>query len=1441
LVINGPATIGSGHALTVQDGAVAFVNGSLVNQGAITVHHDGSLLIAENSVNAGTIQAVRSGAAVTIQNATITNSITDSQGHIVDGKIDIGNGAHLFLNNGSILQGIVQVDAGGEIDTVSGTANTINTANGPTHNTTTPSITNNGIVNIADNSSLALATPFNIENNGRIELASTGHKAILYFNQPFPILAGNGTIFLKGGPGAQDIIAGLAGDGFSTVNLDNQGNTIAGAGQIGQNDGALTFTSDIGSNGAIGTINADLTGQTLTVETGALFTNNALMESTNGGILDVVDSVHNRGTIEADFFSTAVLQNQVQNTHGLIAAGLTGPVPPVPSDEGELNSFVNLDNATIIGGTLETGFSPPIPVFPGVNANFSRPSASSGVIETVTNPDGSASTSVLDGVTSDAFVLVNEFTTLVLRGTIANTGEILVHEGANLAIDGSVVLTGDGTGVILLSASTLTSLTGVPGTDAVLENVNNVIFGTGQISGLTLINDGGIDASGGLLTIDADNTLTNTGALVADNFGELDVHTTVDNSGGDVAAFGGFVDFFLGISGGSAEMAGGKLEYGWSSNVETNFVGAGTLILDHQARSDPNFAVASFTGAIGDFHIDDAIVLSDLAFAATERAVWNQAAGVLSIFEGATLEATLNFSGSYVSSNFKLESFNGETEVVYQVSPIDEWIGPSSENRSGTWITGSNWTLGVPNSTLDTVIDLPGTYTVTTSGEQAARTLTVTDQDATVTGSGTLTVEVLENHGTIKATGDQDLVINETGTGTTNFGKFLALDGGTPTVNHAGSAILEAGGVARSDGWGSTLILNNNESVANYGSVVAADHGTVVVDVVVDELAVDDVPGGNFNVMKAVSDGTLSIIGDMFNAADATIKADGFCSIVDFSAADYAANTPTGIDNQGDILATHHGIVRIADVGIDNSGTIGARHHGTVEIAFSLIDNSGGTISARGRGSSVELFNVAIFGGTLLTGDLTNGKHGVIDIVAPGEDAINIVDFDGSLHGALTVDAFVRVEAHATLELIGAINNNGAIAAHGWDAHIDLIGTTVTGGALDASCGALIQTVRDSGASELDGVSVIDDSHVRVSHGTKLTLADGSTMFGGKLLIDCGGEVHVGSITGATLDGVDAINHGSIKIDPAASSDGASSFSFTTLNDPSVTTFSFNSVPDFAATNNAGEVVGEEHSQPFLYKDGAYTDLNQPNADHSIATIGYNNGVTAINDSGQVGFYTDASGFEHGFIYSNGAYANLDDPNADLNAISSIQGTFPQSINSAGEVAGYYVDSETGSVRGFIYDNGNYTTLNDPSAGQGAHQGTFAETITDSGIVIGYYVDRNNQSHGFIYNNGAYITLDDPSAVGGTHVSGGNNVGEIFGYSNGFGTPDQGFIFKDGAYTTLQASDSAYRPFRWRSMTPARSLVITWMPTAISMASCTRTVRTSLSTRLAPSALSSRR
>ena len=191
LVVPGPAIIGSGGTLTAQDGSVTFTNGGLLNAGTLTAHLGGTVLINESGINSGIIRAI-DGGVMTIENGTIVNSVTDSHGNITDGTVFVGDQSKLVLDNAAIMQGIVDVGCGGEIDTISATNSTINTANGPTHNTTGPSliIDEGGSAAVNDNSSLALASPYNIENNGTIELKSTGHDTILHFQPARPYSRG---------------------------------------------------------------------------------------------------------------------------------------------------------------------------------------------------------------------------------------------------------------------------------------------------------------------------------------------------------------------------------------------------------------------------------------------------------------------------------------------------------------------------------------------------------------------------------------------------------------------------------------------------------------------------------------------------------------------------------------------------------------------------------------------------------------------------------------------------------------------------------------------------------------------------------------------------------------------------------------------------------------------------------------------------------------------------------------------------------------------------------------------------------------------------------------------------------------------------------------------------------------------------------------------------
>lgn len=178
----------------------------------------------------------------------------------------------------------------------------------------------------------------------------------------------------------------------------------------------------------------------------------------------------------------------------------------------------------------------------------------------------------------------------------------------------------------------------------------------------------------------------------------------------------------------------------------------------------------------------------------------------------------------------------------------------------------------------------------------------------------------------------------------------------------------------------------------------------------------------------------------------------------------------------------------------------------------------------------------------------------------------------------------------------------------------------------------------------------------------------------------------------------------------------------------------------------------------FLYDGDSYTSVSVPSASGFSDASGPDGYLfsgtfpTGISGGSIVGYYTDTNANVHGFLYSDGVFTNLDEPNAN-------GWTYAQGIDN-GNIVGSYWGADS-HYHGFLYSDGHYTTINDPNA----HGDTFASGISGQDIV-GWYSDSNGAPHGFLYDGTNYVALDDPDAVAGTYacgVSGAAIVGYYFG------------------------------------------------------------------------------
>ncbi|MBV9250382.1 MAG: hypothetical protein JO227_14200 [Acetobacteraceae bacterium] len=175
----------------------------------------------------------------------------------------------------------------------------------------------------------------------------------------------------------------------------------------------------------------------------------------------------------------------------------------------------------------------------------------------------------------------------------------------------------------------------------------------------------------------------------------------------------------------------------------------------------------------------------------------------------------------------------------------------------------------------------------------------------------------------------------------------------------------------------------------------------------------------------------------------------------------------------------------------------------------------------------------------------------------------------------------------------------------------------------------------------------------------------------------------------------------------------------------------------------------------FVENDGRFVNVVDPNAPKPAAGTPSVEQLLGVNDHDKaVGFYTDASGNNHGFTY------DIKSGSFDAVNVAGFTSVTATAINNEGDVAGFVQNGAT--TEGFVLDKGHVTLLMGP---QGASN-VQALGINNEHEVVGSFVGADGNTHGFLYDmeKHQYTTVDDPNAHGQTVVNGLNDKGQLTGF-----------------------------------------------------------------------------
>jgi fibronectin-binding autotransporter adhesin len=1038
--------IGSPGGFVLTIGASNTINGygslsaAMVNNGLVNANNAAgfSLSVLANVSNDTTMEAT-GGGVLSIGAATVSNF----------GTI-LASGGNVQVNGGMLVGGMLTSTGTSSISAVGGAS-----LSGVT-------LTNGSVLNIPAGQTVTVSN--GITNNGTIFVNSNsaGIVASLTFSGS-QTLSGSGSVVLN-------YISTYAQLNTSNSGVLTQaaGHTISGYGEI---NAALINQ---------GTVNANVSGQTLILQTNAM-ANTGLMEATSGGLLNVTTNIDNTG--------------------GLILAGGTG------------NSVTINSGATITGGTL-TSLGPASFLANGP-ATLNNVTISAG--SQYNSPAGN-STTVTGGLTNNGTIIVN-----------SNAGGNV----ASLTFSGSQTLAGSGS-VVLNYLSSYAQLN-TSNSGVLTQAAGHTISGYGEINA-ALINQGTVNANvNGQTLFLLTNSMANSGTMEATSGGLLNIETAVNNAGATILASGGNVQITgSSIAGGTLTSAGSSsfaafsgaalngvtisnssvfdIPSGQAVTVSNGLTNNGTIIVNSNAGGN----VASLTFSGSQMLAGSGSVV--LNYFSSYAQLNTSNSGVLTQAAGHTISGYGEINAALINQGTVNANVSGQTLFLLT----------NSMANSGTMEATSGGLLNIETAVNDsggTILASGGNVQIT-GGSIAGGTLTSAGSSSFAAFSGAaLNGVTISNSSVLDIPSGQAVTVSN---GLTNNGTIIVNSnaaGNVASLTFSGSQTLSGSGSVILNYVSSYTQLNTSNSgvltqaaghtISGFGGINAAliNQGLVNANVSGQTLFLETNAMANTGTMEATSGGLLNVTTNINNTGGLILAGGTGNTVTINNSAIITGGTLTSLGPASFLangLATLNSVTISASsqfnisAGITTTATGGLTNNGTITVnvnqnspSFLTFNGSqtlsgSGTIALTADGNNPSYAQINTSSGTLTqaAGQTILG-WGAINAALINQGTIDANNASGwtlSLQGSAESNSGLMEATNGGLLSISTTVNNAGSTILAAGGNVQIAGGTVIGGRLTSTGSSNFSA---SGAPVLSGVTLTSSSVFDIPANLTATITNG--------------------------------------------------------------------------------------------------------------------------------------------------------------------------------------------------------------------------------------------------------------------------------------------------------------------------------------------------------------